>query len=109
MLLYASGHKYSTMSMIEKYVKDYVASYYRYRTEARHNNSKSGHKVISQISGGFLAIAEFRNKEESGKYSSMYSHLTTLFGAMKVRCKTWDLSPRKHKRDLVAFWIPLAD
>jgi hypothetical protein len=96
----------TTMVVAEDAVKNYAASYYG--TEERHKDADFEHKLISQIMGADLEIAEFCDAEESREYSTMCSEIKTLLVDIKYRHKNWDLSTRDYKREARTTWIPLA-
>jgi hypothetical protein len=97
----------ATMVMKEERIEDYVASYYG--TKDRHEDLGIVHKLVSQVMGADLAIAEFHDENECDDYCFRCSQMKTLLADMKKRVKTWDLSQNDYKRELKTKWIPLAD
>jgi hypothetical protein len=88
-------------------VEDCVASYYG--TKDRHEDLGIVHKLVSQLVGGNLAIAEFHNGSDCDDYCSRCSHMKSLLADMKERVKTWDLSGSDYHFELKTKWMPLAE
>jgi hypothetical protein len=88
-------------------VEDCVASYYG--TKDRHEDLGIVHKLVSQLVGGDLAIAEFHDGNECDDYCSRCSHMKSLLADMKQRVNTWHLSSSDYHFELKTKWMPLAD
>ena len=86
-------------------IATYAASYYG--TADRYESDNYKHKVISQIKGLELAIAEFSDADESREYSSMCSEIKGLVTNIKQRQGRWDLNMTEYKLELRTKWFPL--
>ena len=86
---------------------NWVASYYG--TIERYESGDYQHKIISQISGVDLAIAEFRDSSESEEHSAMCSDLKMELDRINHLQENWTLNMTEYKIVLRTSWLPLVD